>query len=133
MTKILVADDDTVMLGLLKTLLELEGLEVISVIRQDEIFPAVEKDKPAMILMDFHLAGGNALKALETLKNKWFTLNKQEKAEIFRMMTCQRELGNEKTGKLLIKWEKPWDALSLIPKRVNGVGNGGFNGLEGDC
>ena len=38
------------------------------------------------------------------------------------MMTCYRELGNEKTGKLLIKWEKPWDALSLIPKRVDGVG-----------
>ena len=69
MTKILVADDDTVMLGLLKTLLELEGHEVISVIRQDEIIPAVEKDKPAMILMDFHLAGGNALNAIKTLKN----------------------------------------------------------------
>ena len=69
MTKILVADDDTVMLGLLKTLLELEGHEVISVIRQDEIIPAVEQNKPAMILMDFHLAGGNALNAIKTLKN----------------------------------------------------------------
>ena len=69
MTKILVADDDTVMLGLLKTLLELEGFEVISVSRQDEIFPAVEKEKPAMILMDFHLAGGNALNAIKHLKN----------------------------------------------------------------
>jgi predicted nuclease with TOPRIM domain len=59
---------------------------------------------------------------LEALKIKWFSLNKQKKAEIFRMMTCQRELGNEKTGKLLIKWEKPWDALLLIPKGVNGIG-----------
>jgi CheY-like chemotaxis protein len=69
MTKILVADDDTVMLGLLTTLLELEGLEVVSVIRQDEIVPAVEKSKPAMVLMDFHLAGGNALNAIKTLKS----------------------------------------------------------------
>lgn len=69
MTKILVADDDTVMLGLLKTLLELEGLEVISVIRQDEIIPTVEKNEPAMILMDFHLADGNALQAIKNLKN----------------------------------------------------------------
>ncbi len=59
---------------------------------------------------------------LETLKNKWFGFSKQEKAEIFRMMTCQRELGNEKTGKLLIKWEKPWDALSLISKSITGRG-----------
>ena len=69
MTKILVADDDTVMLGLLKTLLELEGHEVVSVIRQDEIITAVEREKPDMILMDFHLAGGNALNAIKTLKN----------------------------------------------------------------
>ncbi len=69
---------------------------------------------------------------LETLKNKWFGLNKQEKAEIFKMMTCQRELGNEKTGKLLIKWEKPWDALSLIPKGVNGVGQGGAQRVVAD-
>jgi CheY-like chemotaxis protein len=69
MTKILVADDDTVMLGLLRTLFELEGLEVISVIRQDQIIPAVEEHKPAMILLDFHLAGGNALHAIKTLKN----------------------------------------------------------------
>ena len=33
---------------------------------------------------------------LETLKNKWFGFSKQEKAEIFRMMTCYRELSNEK-------------------------------------
>ncbi|MCG7853386.1 MAG: response regulator [Methanosarcinaceae archaeon] len=69
MTKILVADDDTVMLGLLKTLLEMEEFEVTSVIRQDEILPAVEKEKPAMILMDFHLAGGNALNAIKNLKS----------------------------------------------------------------
>lgn len=69
MPKILIADDDTVMLGLLKTLLELEGHEVISVIRQDEIIPAVKKHQPAMILMDFHLAGGNALQAIKQLKN----------------------------------------------------------------
>jgi len=48
-------------------------------------------------------------------------------------MTCQRELGNEKTGKLLIQWEKPWDALSLIPKGVNGVSRCGFDGLVAYC
>jgi len=37
-------------------------------------------------------------------------------------LSCYRELGNKKAGKLLIKWEKPWDALSLIPKGVDGVG-----------
>ena len=67
---------------------------------------------------------------LETLKIKWFTLNRHEKADIFKLMTCYRVFGNEKIGKLLITWEKPWDALSLIPKRVNGVGGGGFDGLE---
>jgi hypothetical protein len=40
------------------------------------------------------------------------------------MMTCFRELGNEKTGKLLIQWEKPWDALSLVPEGVDGISRG---------
>lgn len=70
---------------------------------------------------------------LETLKNKWFTLCRQEKAEIFRMMTCYRELGNEKTGKLLIKWEKPWDALSLILEGIDGVGKCGLDRLIAHC
>ena len=68
MTKILVADDDSVMLGLMRTLMKLEGNEIVTVTRPEEILPAIEKERPALILMDYHLAGGNSIDVLNMLK-----------------------------------------------------------------
>lgn len=69
MPRILVADDDKVMLGLLKTLMEMEGNEVVAVTRPEDIVPAAQAEEMALILMDYHLAGGNSMNALRTLKN----------------------------------------------------------------
>jgi len=69
MPRILVADDDKVMLGLLKTLMEMEGNEVVTVTRPEDIVPAAQVEEMALILMDYHLAGGNSMDALRTLKN----------------------------------------------------------------
>ncbi|NLE46414.1 MAG: response regulator [Chloroflexi bacterium] len=68
MPKILIADDDTTMLGLLTTLMELEGNQVVTVTRPEDIIPAVRREGPALILMDYHLAGGDAMGPLVELK-----------------------------------------------------------------
>jgi DNA-binding response OmpR family regulator len=68
MAKILVADDDKVMLGLLKTLMELEGDEVVTVTRPEKIVALAESENVAMILLDYHLSGGDSMKALQELK-----------------------------------------------------------------
>jgi len=68
-TKILIADDDTVMLSLLRTLMELEGNEVVTVKRPEDIIPAAQRDIPGFILMDYHLAGGDAMTPLLDLKS----------------------------------------------------------------
>ena len=69
MSKILVADDDKVMLGLLKTLMEMEGNEVVTVTRPEDIMPAAQAEKMTLILMDYHLAGGSSMDALRALKS----------------------------------------------------------------
>jgi len=69
MPKILVADDDKVMLGLLKTLMEMEGNEVVTVTRPEDIVPAAQAEEMALILIDYHLAGGNSMGALRALKS----------------------------------------------------------------
>jgi len=69
MTKILVADDDKVMLGLLTTLMELEGNDVVTATRPEQIVPTAEQEKPELILMDYHLSGGTSLEALKELKS----------------------------------------------------------------
>jgi DNA-binding response OmpR family regulator len=57
------------MLGLLKTLMEMEGNEVVAVTRPEDIVPAAQTEEMALILMDYHLAGGNSMDALRTLKS----------------------------------------------------------------
>ena len=69
MARILVADDDEVMLGLIRTLMELEGNEVVTVTRPEDIIPAVKGADLTMIFMDYHLAGGNSITALKELKS----------------------------------------------------------------
>ena len=67
--RVLVADDDKVMLGLLRTLIEMEGDQVTTVTRPEEIIPAVMEERPAIILMDYHLAGGDVMDTLVQLKS----------------------------------------------------------------
>jgi len=69
MARILVADDDKVMLGLLETLMELEGNEVITVTTPEAIVSTVRENSVAMILMDYNLTGGNSLNALKEIKS----------------------------------------------------------------
>jgi CheY-like chemotaxis protein len=68
MITILIADDDAVMLDLLTTLMELEGNEVMTVTRPEDIVPAAQQIEPGLILMDYHLAGGDAITPLLNLK-----------------------------------------------------------------
>jgi len=69
MTKILIVDDDAVMLSLLETLMEMEGYEVVTISRPEQVIPTTERESPGLILMDYHLAGGDAMGPLLALKS----------------------------------------------------------------
>jgi CheY-like chemotaxis protein len=66
--KVLIADDDKDMLGLLTTLLELEGDDVVSVTKPPQVLPTAREQQPDIILMDVHLSGGDTLDTLKSLK-----------------------------------------------------------------
>lgn len=68
MNKILIAEDDQTMRGLLTTLLELEGDQAFIVTRPEEVIPAAQEILPDLILLDVHLAGTNTFTALQELK-----------------------------------------------------------------
>ncbi|MFP4343604.1 MAG: PleD family two-component system response regulator [Anaerolineales bacterium] len=68
MARILVADDDSVMLGLLTTLLSFEGDEAITVRRVDEVLPTARREEPDLIFMDVHLGQGNTFDILQELR-----------------------------------------------------------------
>ncbi len=70
MTKIMLVEDDHTMRSLLKTLLEMEGFKVIfGPGHADALLEALRAAKPALLVMDVHLAGGiNGIDLLDSIR-----------------------------------------------------------------
>ena len=68
MVKILVADDDSVMRHLMETLMELEGHGVVTVSRPEQILSTARQERPALIMLDYHFAGGDVTQVLTELE-----------------------------------------------------------------
>ena len=67
--KILLAEDDPTMVSLLKTLLKMEGYEVVSVHADADIVLAVKEERPDVLLMDVYLSHVSGLDVLEDLRH----------------------------------------------------------------
>ena len=71
MAKILLAEDDPTMISLLKTLLKMEGYDVLALDISTDVPAAVEREKPQALFMDVHLGEQSGMKILEAIrKNK---------------------------------------------------------------
>ncbi len=117
MPKILIVDDDPVMLGLLTTLLELEGYEVLTVTKPESIVPMVQAESPVFILMDYNLAGGNSMEALRELKN-----DLQLKTIPVLMasgMDCRYECAQVGADSFILKPFRPAELLTRIAEMLD--------------
>jgi CheY-like chemotaxis protein len=71
MAKILLAEDDATMISLLKTLLKMEGFEVLALDVNSDVPAAVQREKPEALFMDVHLGEQSGMNILEAIrKNK---------------------------------------------------------------
>jgi len=68
MPKILLAEDDLTMVTLLKTLLEMEGYQVVAIDADEDVFESVRRDRPDVLLMDVHLSKANGLDVLDQVR-----------------------------------------------------------------
>jgi len=69
MAKILLAEDDPTMLSLLRTLLTMEGFQVIDLVSAEEdILEVVRREKPDIVLLDVHLPKQNGLDVLRSMR-----------------------------------------------------------------
>jgi CheY-like chemotaxis protein len=75
MEKILLAEDDATMVSLLKTLLKMEGYEVIALDVNADVAAAVQREKPHALFMDVHLGGQSGMKILEAIRKNHETAN----------------------------------------------------------
>lgn len=71
MAKVLLAEDDVIMLGLLRTLLAIEGFEVAELRPDDpDVQTAILRERPDALLLDIHLPKQNGLDVLRTLRKE---------------------------------------------------------------
>ena len=68
MAKVLLAEDDTTMVTLIKTLLQMEGFEVVALDVESDIPAAVKREKPDAIFMDVHLGEQSGMQVLESIR-----------------------------------------------------------------
>lgn len=63
------------MVALLKTLLKMEGFEVVALDVETDIAAEVEREKPDAIFMDVHLGEQSGMKVLEAIRRNQDTAN----------------------------------------------------------
>ena len=68
MVKILLAEDDPTMVSLLKTLLKMEGFDVVALDASSDVAAEVEKENPHALFMDVHLGGQSGMQILEKIR-----------------------------------------------------------------
>jgi len=68
MLKVMLAEDDQTMVSLLKTLLHMDGFEVIALDADDDVPAAVARVNPDVLLMDVHLSNQNGVEILDVIR-----------------------------------------------------------------
>jgi CheY-like chemotaxis protein len=68
MAKIVLAEDDPTMISLLKTLLRMEGFEVVTLDVDTDVLATIQREMPDSVFMDVHLGGQNGLQILESIR-----------------------------------------------------------------
>jgi len=66
--RVLLAEDDFTMVSLLKTLLKMEGYDVVALDADADVIQAVRAQKPDVLLMDVHLFSQSGLDILEQVR-----------------------------------------------------------------
>lgn len=67
--KVMIVDDDKLTVSLLKTLLELDGFEVISVAEGVAAFQRAQDEPPDAFLVDYHLADCDGTEFVEQVRS----------------------------------------------------------------
>jgi DNA-binding response OmpR family regulator len=70
MAKIMLAEDDPTMLSLLKTLLNLEGFDTVTLYEQENMVEAIHRENPDIVLLDVHLTQGNGLDFMREIRSE---------------------------------------------------------------
>ena len=112
MPKILIAEDDLTMVSLLKTLLKLEGFEVVNLDVNADILTAIVRELPDVILMDVHLGEKSGVEVVASLRKK--PEFEQVRIVMTSGMDMKDECLNQGADHFLLKPFMPDDLIKII-------------------
>ena len=116
MPRIMLAEDDLTMVTLLKTLLDMEGYQVIALTVGDDIFESVRKERPDVLLLDVHLPHANGLDVLDQVRAD------DETKDLKVVMTSGLNLDDEclqhGANGFLLKPYMPDDLLDILKRNL---------------
>jgi CheY-like chemotaxis protein len=117
MARIMLAEDDLTMVTLLKTLLGMEGYEVIALSIDEDVLESVRNGLPDLLLMDVHLPNANGLDVLSQLRRDPVTKN----LKIVMTSGLNLDVECKKSGAddFLLKPYMPDDLLQILKKNLN--------------
>ncbi len=119
MAKVLLAEDDITMVSLLKTLLKMEGFQVVALDADEDIPSAVQREHPDVLLLDVHLSGQNGLQILDNLRKN------RDLAPVRVVMTSGLNLKEDclahGADDFLLKPYMPDDLVSVLKRNLKTV------------
>lgn len=112
MPKILIAEDDNMMVSLLKTLLKMEGFDVVDVDIHADIPVVVSKENPDALFLDVHLGVQNGIDIVVSIRNN----PKNEKLKIIMTsgLNMKDECLNRGANHFLLKPFMPDELIDLL-------------------
>lgn len=112
MAKILLAEDDKTMISLLKTLLKMEGFEVLALDADTDVAAAVQRERPHALFMDVHLGEQSGMKILDSIRKN------RDTADVRVVMTSGMNMRDEcirrGANAFLLKPFMPDDLISAL-------------------
>jgi CheY-like chemotaxis protein len=117
MARIMLAEDDLTMVTLLKTLLGMEGYQVIALSIDEDVIQAVHNDRPDILLMDVHLPHTNGLDVLTQLRGDDDI--KDLKVVMTSGLNLELECKSQGADDFLLKPYMPDDLLQILKKNLN--------------
>ena len=116
MPRIMLAEDDLTMVTLLKTLLDMEGYQVIALTVGDDIFESVRKERPDVLLLDVHLPHANGLDVLDQVRADDET--KDLKVVMTSGLNLEDECMHHGANSFLLKPYMPDDLLDILKRNL---------------
>ena len=112
MAKVLLAEDDSTMVSLLKTLLNMEGFEVLALDVNSDVPSVVQREKPHALFMDVHLCGQSGMEILDAIRKQ------KELSDVRIVMTSgmnvKEECINRGADAFLLKQFMPDDLIRAL-------------------